>query len=202
MSFAKEVIKNRKAKSLTQEMLADQSKLSIRTIQRIESGEVNPRLSTINLICTVLDFEYCENPKKPKKKRTYIIVAALSFFLVVLLLLLHDFDSEPKAEGGPQAIDVAIEEAEITEFILKASLEELKETNFDLLTEVFEDNAPNTEITIGFELEGECYLGDSKIETFTFKEKGLTSALESMIKTMQNTLSNLEPVPEESQNPL
>jgi len=202
MSFAKEVIKNRKAKSLTQEMLAEQSNLSIRTIQRIESGEVNPRLSTIKLICSVLDFEYCENPKKPKKKLAYIFAAVLAVLLIISSLIIS-FDTESvSGEEGSSSAETAIEKSQITKFILKASLKELKETDFLMLTEVFEDNEPDTEITIGFELEGVAFFGESKIETFTFKEKGPTIMLKSMINRMQKALSKLEPVPEESQNPL
>ena len=201
MSFAKEVIKNRKAKSLTQEMLAEQSNLSIRTIQRIESGEVNPRLSTIKLICSVLDFEYCENPKKPKKKLAYIFAAVLAVLLIISSLIIS-FDTESVSEEGSSSAETTIEKSQITKFILKASLKELKETDFDMLTEVFEDNEPDTEITIGFELEGVAFFGESKIETFTFKEKGPTIMLKSMINRMQKALSKLEPVPEESQNPL
>ncbi len=197
MSFAKEVIKNRKAKSLTQEMLAEQSNLSIRTIQRIESGEVNPRLSTIKLICSVLDFEYCENPKKPKKKLAYIFAAVLAVILIIPFLIIS-FDTESVSEEGSSSVETTIKTAQITEFILKASLKELKETDFDMLNEVFDGNEPDTEITIGFELEGEAFLGDSKIETFTFKEKGPASKLKSMIQTMQKALSKLEPAPEES----
>jgi transcriptional regulator with XRE-family HTH domain len=201
MSFAKEVIKNRKAKSLTQEMLAEQSNLSIRTIQRIESGEVNPRLSTIKLICSVLDFEYCENPKKPKKKLAYIFAAALAVILIISSLIIS-FDTESVSEEGSSSVETTIKTAQVTEFILKASIKELKETDFAILTQIFEGNEPDTEITIGFELEGSAFLGDSKIETFAFKEKGPASKLQSMIKTMQKALSKLEPVPEESQNSL
>jgi len=201
MSFAKEVIKNRKAKSLTQEMLAEQSNLSIRTIQRIESGEVNPRLSTIKLICSVLDFEYCENPKKPKKKLAYIFAAALAVLLIIPSLIIS-FDTESVSGEGSSSAETAIEKSQITKFILKASLKELKETDFDMLNEVFEGNEPDTEITIGFELEGAAFFGESKIETFTFKEKGTTSMLKSMTNRMQKALSKLEPAPEESQNPL
>ena len=198
MSFAKEVIKNRKAKSLTQEMLADQSNLSIRTIQRIESGEVNPRLSTIKLICSVLDFEYYE---KPKKKLAYIFAAAVAVLLIISSLIIS-FNIKSISEEGSSSIETTINEAQITKFILKASLKELKETDFDMLNEVFEGNEPDTEITIGFELEGAAFFGESKIETFTFKEKGTTSMLKSMTNRMQKALSKLEPAPEESQNPL
>lgn len=49
----------RKEKNLTQEELVEISHVSVRTIQRIEAGEVLPRLSTIKILVTALgqDFE-------------------------------------------------------------------------------------------------------------------------------------------------
>ncbi len=42
-------------KGYTQEDLADKTKLSVRTIQRIENGEVDPRTYTLNLLAEALD---------------------------------------------------------------------------------------------------------------------------------------------------
>ncbi len=43
------IIKLRKLKGLTQEDLADKTNLSVRTIQRIEKGDVDPRNYTLNV---------------------------------------------------------------------------------------------------------------------------------------------------------
>jgi transcriptional regulator with XRE-family HTH domain len=50
-------------KGLTQEELAFQTDISVRTIQRIESGEVDPRSYTLQSIAKVLeiDFEHLFN---------------------------------------------------------------------------------------------------------------------------------------------
>lgn len=45
----------RKAKGLTQEELVDQCNINVRTIQRIEAGEVTPRAHTVKAILEVLD---------------------------------------------------------------------------------------------------------------------------------------------------
>lgn len=45
----------RKSKGLTQEELAESTKINLRTIQRIENNENEPRGKTLNLICDVLD---------------------------------------------------------------------------------------------------------------------------------------------------
>jgi len=44
-------------KGLTQEDLADKTNLSIRTIQRIENGDVDPRTYTLNLLAEALDVD-------------------------------------------------------------------------------------------------------------------------------------------------
>ncbi len=48
----------RQSKGLTQEELVKQCNISIRTLQRIESGEVVPRGYTLRLISKVLDFDF------------------------------------------------------------------------------------------------------------------------------------------------
>ena len=45
----------RKKKGLSQEELAELAKINLRTIQRIENNENEPRGKTLNLICQVLD---------------------------------------------------------------------------------------------------------------------------------------------------
>jgi len=45
----------RKRKGLSQEDLAESAKVNLRTIQRIENNESEPRGKTLNLICDALD---------------------------------------------------------------------------------------------------------------------------------------------------
>jgi transcriptional regulator with XRE-family HTH domain len=47
----------RKAKGLTQEELVERCNISVRTIQRIETGEVTPRSYTIKTILSALDYD-------------------------------------------------------------------------------------------------------------------------------------------------
>lgn len=60
----------RKVKNLTQEELVDRCNVSVRTIQRIESGDVTPRISTIKIILAALgeDFETIFTPKSNQMK--------------------------------------------------------------------------------------------------------------------------------------
>ena len=50
----------RKAKGLTQEDLVSKCNINIRTLQRIEAGEVNPRSYTLQAILRVLEVNYTE----------------------------------------------------------------------------------------------------------------------------------------------
>ena len=59
--LGKKIADLRKAKGLTQEELVDKCNLNVRTLQRIESGEVTPRTYTIRLIFEALDFSLEES---------------------------------------------------------------------------------------------------------------------------------------------
>lgn len=47
-------------KGMTQEELAEKTELSVRTIQRIENGEVDPRSYTLQAIASALEIDYNE----------------------------------------------------------------------------------------------------------------------------------------------
>ncbi|MFB6341383.1 helix-turn-helix domain-containing protein [Saccharicrinis sp. FJH62] len=59
--LGKKVLKLRKAKGLTQTELVEKCGITIRTLQRIESGEVTPRAYTIKAISEVLDFDFFDS---------------------------------------------------------------------------------------------------------------------------------------------
>jgi transcriptional regulator with XRE-family HTH domain len=54
--LGKKIAELRKAKGLTQEELVEKCNLNVRTLQRIESGDVTPRSYTIKAIFTALDY--------------------------------------------------------------------------------------------------------------------------------------------------
>ena len=56
-NIGKKIKELRILKGLTQEDLAEQTNLSVRTIQRIENGEVDPRTYTLNALATALDVD-------------------------------------------------------------------------------------------------------------------------------------------------
>ncbi len=55
--LGKKILELRKAKGLTQEELVEKCNISIRTIQRIETGEVTPRVFTIKTILSALEYD-------------------------------------------------------------------------------------------------------------------------------------------------
>lgn len=60
MDFRKRLIEVRNSKGLTQDDVAAKCNLTVRTIQRIESGTVKPRAFTMKIISEVLGFDFFE----------------------------------------------------------------------------------------------------------------------------------------------
>lgn len=60
MELCHKIVAARKQKGLTQEQLADLTSLTIRTIQRIESGESTPRAYSLKAIATALSINFEE----------------------------------------------------------------------------------------------------------------------------------------------
>lgn len=72
-------------KKMTQEELSEKSSINVRTIQRIENGEVSPRGSTLNLLANALDTPAKEFfDTKLKKDRTLIVLMCLSGLLYAI----------------------------------------------------------------------------------------------------------------------
>lgn len=83
--LGKKISELRKAKGLTQEELVEKCNLNVRTIQRIEAGEVTPRSYTVRALFEALDYQWEEvkngfagaDPKAP----TYLYLAFASGLL-------------------------------------------------------------------------------------------------------------------------
>lgn len=58
--LGQKILELRKAKGMTQEELVERCNINVRTIQRIEAGEVTPRSFTIKTILDVLGFDYTQ----------------------------------------------------------------------------------------------------------------------------------------------
>lgn len=78
----------RQQKSLTQEQLAERCEVSTRTIQRIESGEVDPRAYTLHCLGEALEFDF--GVENAANENLWLAVLHLSsiFCLIIVPLLL------------------------------------------------------------------------------------------------------------------
>jgi uncharacterized Tic20 family protein/DNA-binding Xre family transcriptional regulator len=74
----------RQQKGLTQEQLAERCEVSPRTIQRIESGEVDPRAYTIHCLGEVLEFDFGE--ENTGNENLWLAVLNLSSIFVILII--------------------------------------------------------------------------------------------------------------------
>jgi len=73
----------RQTKAFTQEQLAEQCEVSARTIQRIESGEVDPRAYTLQCLSETLDFDFMED----NTRNEHLWLAALHLSSIAPLLI-------------------------------------------------------------------------------------------------------------------
>ena len=84
-TIAKKIIHYRKLKGITQEMLSEITGLNVRTIQRIESGEVDPRLFTLKSIADALGVnleELLPEPTQHELNQLAILhITPLGYFL-------------------------------------------------------------------------------------------------------------------------
>ncbi len=78
-TLSENLIYQRKLKGFTQEELSDKTTVGVRTIQRIEKGEVKPHLQTIKLLAVGLDVEVddlliLDNPNEEVVKRKWMLL--------------------------------------------------------------------------------------------------------------------------------
>ena len=115
--LGKKILELRLSKGLTQNELADQCNVSLRTIQRIELAEVTPRSFTIKSIFSVLDYDfYNSNPQFETektssetnwlkdlfnlKKNTMRKVSVLSIVLIFVAVFLTQSESNAQSING------------------------------------------------------------------------------------------------------
>lgn len=95
--LGKKILELRKANGLTQEELVARCNINVRTIQRIEAGEVTPRGHTIRSIFAALDIDIDQLRSKLsiqkvfKKASQWIIVAFVSGLIYLLLAFWEGF---------------------------------------------------------------------------------------------------------------
>lgn len=91
MNFLSQKIKDiRKSKGFTQSELAEMASVNLRTIQRIENGENEPRGKTLQLICEVLqiDFDELNEGSENKETKSLFFKVVNIFFIIIFNLIL------------------------------------------------------------------------------------------------------------------
>ena len=89
-SISENLLYQRKLKGYTQEDLSEKTSVGVRTIQRIEKGEVQPHLQTIKLLAVGLDVNLedlivIENPKEETIQRKWMLLLhGLPFFGLII----------------------------------------------------------------------------------------------------------------------
>lgn len=88
-AIAKKIIHFRKQRGITQEMLSEVTGLNVRTIQRIESGEVDPRLYTLRSIADALGVnleELLPEPTQHELNQIAVLhITPIAFFLFPII---------------------------------------------------------------------------------------------------------------------
>lgn len=74
----------RQQKGWTQGYLAERCEVNLRTIQRIESGDVDPRAYTLQCLSTALEFDFGE--ENDTNENIYLTLMHLSSILCVLII--------------------------------------------------------------------------------------------------------------------
>jgi uncharacterized Tic20 family protein len=74
----------RQQKNFTQEQLAESCEVSTRTIQRIESGEVDPRKYTLSMLSSILEFDFGED--NTQNENVWLVILHLSSIICILVI--------------------------------------------------------------------------------------------------------------------
>lgn len=78
-TLSKNLVYQRKLKGYTQAKLAEKTSVTVRTIQRIEKGEVNPHLQTVKLLAVALEIDVdelmnLENPNEEDIQKKWLLL--------------------------------------------------------------------------------------------------------------------------------
>jgi len=89
-TISENLLYQRKLKGFTQEELSEKTTVGVRTIQRIEKGEVQPHLQTVKLLAVGLDIEVdnlivLDNPKEEVIERKWMLLFHAIPFLGLII---------------------------------------------------------------------------------------------------------------------
>lgn len=92
--LAERLVYQRKLKGLSQEQLAERTQVTVRTIQRLEKGEVTPHLRTVKLLAAVLELEVddllqLEDPRNENLQTKWLLLMHSSPFIGFVMPFLN-----------------------------------------------------------------------------------------------------------------
>lgn len=94
--LGKKISDLRKEKGLTQEELVDLCNINVRTIQRIESGEVTPRSYTLKTILKALNYDLEEIHLEERERISYsksdFNIINIAFWIGILFVIVDSFN--------------------------------------------------------------------------------------------------------------
>lgn len=104
--LGKKISEMRKAKGLTQEELVEKCNLNVRTIQRIEAGEVTPRSYTIKSIFEALDFQGFEEDSASDNlsQSDFFIYFGIAAGVIYFFLSVFEIGFEIEFIGGKEEV--------------------------------------------------------------------------------------------------
>ena len=97
----------RQQKNMTQEKLAEHCEVSARTIQRIESGEAEPRAYTRNNLSNILEFDFGQDNTENEGFWLAALHLSSMFVIVLIPLLLWSWKKNQSYEIDRQGDDGA-----------------------------------------------------------------------------------------------
>lgn len=104
--FGLKVAEVRQQKGFTQEQLAEVCEVSTRTIQRIESGEVEPRPFTRNSLSNVLEFDFNEHDVQNEPFWLAALHLSSVLSIIVIPLLIWSFKKKQSYKVDKHGRDV------------------------------------------------------------------------------------------------
>jgi transcriptional regulator with XRE-family HTH domain len=177
--LGRKIAELRKAKGLTQEELVEKCNLSVRTLQRIESGEVVPRSHTIKVIFAALDYAVFNgvpsrfgqlgrkivelfNFKIDTMKKLSVLSMAIAVTAVILLVMSLDINAQ-SASKVKKMIEAASDDY----------IRWFNSGNVDSLLTMYSDDACLVALGCGKDAIRAYF--NSQVNSFKFKEMNVIS---------------------------
>ena len=105
--FAEQLTYQRKLRGLSQEQLAEKTKVTVRTIQRIEKGTVTPHLRTVKLLAAALEIDVddllqLDDPREENIQTKWLVALRGAFTSVgfISISISLRFRKESRCDSG------------------------------------------------------------------------------------------------------